>query len=143
MNWGHKIIIVYGVFVGGMILLAYKSSRQNTELVTDDYYAKELVYQQRIDQSKRTALLSAPVQVLINDRALSIHFPKDFAAKKISGNLTVYCPSNEKKDIHQQFSVTDSEVNVTLPANYKGLHYIKLTWETEGVNYYFEQKVII
>ena len=143
MNWGHKIIIVYGVFVGGMILLAYKSSRQNTELVTDDYYAKELVYQQRIDQSKRTALLSTPVQVLINDHALSIRFPKDFAAKKVSGDLTVYCPSNEKKDIHQQFSVTDSEVNVTLPANYKGLHYIKLTWETEGVNYYFEQKVII
>ena len=143
MNWGHKIIIVYGVFVGGMILLAYQSSRQNTELVTDDYYAKELVYQQRIDQSKRTALVSAPVQVLIINIELSIHFPKDFAAKKISGDLTIYCPSNEKKDIHQQFSVTDSEVNVNLPANYKGLHYIKLTWETEGVNYYFEQKVII
>ena len=50
MNWGHKIIAVYVVFIAGMIFLVFKSSRQNIELVTEDYYAKELVYQQKIDE---------------------------------------------------------------------------------------------
>ena len=78
MNWGHKILIVYAVFVGGMLFLAFKSSKQNVDLVTEDYYAKELQYQQKIDELKRTASLSAPVNFEVVNHALTIRFPKDF-----------------------------------------------------------------
>lgn len=143
MNWGHKIIVVYVVFVAGMLFLAFKSSKQNIELVTEDYYAKELVYQQKIDEIKRTALLSAPVNIKVINHELTINFPKDFTAKKITGDVTLYCPSDEKKDMHQQFIVTNSAVSITVPDNYHGLHYVKINWGTEGVNYYYEQKIII
>lgn len=143
MNWGYKIIAVYVVFVAGMLFLAFKSSRQNIELVTEDYYAKELVYQQKIDESKHTASLSSPVEIKQTGHELTIHFPKDFAAKKITGELTVYCPSDEKKDLLQQFVVTDSALVIKLPASYHGLHYVKISWGAEEVKYYFEQRIII
>ncbi|MEP7142642.1 MAG: FixH family protein [Ferruginibacter sp.] len=143
MNWGYKIIVVYAVFVAGMLLLAYKSSKQNIELVTEDYYAKELVYQQKIDETKRTALLSAPVNINVIHHELTIHFPKDFTSKKITGEFTLYCPSDEKKDMHRQFTVTDTAVSITVPGNYLGLHYVKINWSAGGVNYYYEQKIII
>ena len=143
MNWGHKIIVVFVVFVAGMLFLVYKSSRQNTELVTEDYYAKELVYQQKIDEAKRAAALSAPVKINLINHELVIHFPKDFDAKKITGNVTLYCPSDEKKDLRQSFIVTDSAVSMKAPANYHGLHYVKINWEAGGVKYYYEQKIII
>ncbi len=143
MNWGHKIILVYAVFVAGMLFLAFKSSKQNIELVTEDYYAKELVYQQKIDESKRTAALSAPVEVKLVNHALTINFPKDFAAKNIVGEAMLYCPSDEKRDINQPFNVTDSAVSIVVPDNYHGLHYVKINWRVEGVDYYFEYKIII
>ena len=143
MNWGHKIIIVYAIFVAGMLFLAFKSSKQNIDLVTEDYYAKELQYQQKIDESKRTALLSAPVNFEVINHELTIHFPKDFDTKKITGDVALYCPSDVKKDINKQFMVTDSAVNITIPASYHGLHYVKINWMAEGVNYYFEKKIII
>jgi hypothetical protein len=143
MNWGHKIIIVYVVFVAGMLFLVYKSSTQNTELVTEDYYAKELVYQQKIDEIKRTSLLSAPVNIKVINHEVTIYFPKDLAAKKIIGEVTLYCPSDQKKDIHQQFTVTDSAVSIIMPGNYHGLYYVKINWGAEGINYYYEQKIII
>jgi hypothetical protein len=143
MNWGYKIIVVYGVFVAGMLFLAYKSSTQNVELVTEDYYAKELVYQQKIDESKRTASLSAKVEIKLIDHVLTISFPKDFVTKKITGDATLYCPSDEKKDMLQQFTVTDSAVSIAVPDNYRGLNYVKLSWKVDGVNYYYEQKIII
>ena len=143
MNWGHKIIAVYVVFVAGMIFLVFKSSRQNIELVTEDYYAKELVYQQKIDELKRTALLSDTIKIAVVHHELNINFPKDFAAKKITGEVTVYCPADEKKDMKQQFTVTDSSVNIAIPAGNIGLHYVKINWRTEGVNYYYEKKIII
>lgn len=143
MNWGHKIIVVYAMFVAGMLFLAYKSSRQNIELVTEGYYAKELVYQQKIDETKRTALLSAPVNIKVINHELTINFPKDFSAKQITGEATLYCPSNEKKDRIKLFTVTDTTVSIMVPENYKGLHYVKINWSAEGVNYYYEQKIII
>ena len=143
MNWGHKIIMVFAVFVAGMSFLAYKASRQNIELVTDDYYEKELVYQQKIDEKKRTALLSAPVGIRLINHELTIDFPKDFTAKLITGEVALYCPSDESKDLHQQFNVTDSAVNIKVPENYKGLHYVKISWSVEGVSYYYEHKIII
>jgi len=143
MNWGHKIIIVYAVFVAGMLFLAFKSSKQNVDLVTEDYYAKELQYQQKIDELKRTALLSAPVNFEVVNHALTIRFPKDFDTKKIKGDVALYCPSDEKKDINRQFIVTDSTVNIPIPASYHGLYYVKINWMADSINYYFEQKIII
>jgi hypothetical protein len=143
MNWGHKIIIVYAVFVAGMLFLAFKSSKQNTDLVTEDYYAKELVYQQKIDEIKRTSLLSEPVTVLVANHEIVLTFPKDFATKKITGQAELYCPSDEKKDKNQVFSVSDSSVKIALPDSYHGLHYVKINWTVEGVNYYYEEKIFI
>ncbi|MDB5275340.1 MAG: hypothetical protein JWR61_295 [Ferruginibacter sp.] len=143
MNWGHKIIIVYAAFVAGMLFLAFKSSRQNTDLVTEDYYAKELVYQQKIDEVKRTALLSAPVTVSVTKHEIVITFPKDFDTKKITGQAELYCPSDEKKDKIQGFSVTDSTVKMALPGSYHGLHYVKIDWAVDGINYYYEEKIFI
>lgn len=143
MNWGYKIIAVYVVFVAGMLFLAFKSSKQNIELVTEDYYAKELVYQQKIDETKRTALLSAPVNIKVINHELTINFPKDFAAKKITGDVTLYCPSDEKKDMLQKFIVTDSAVSIKVPDDYHGLRYVKINWGADSVNYYYEQKIII
>jgi hypothetical protein len=60
MNWGYKILFVYLAFVAGILLMVFKSSIQKRDLVTPDYYAKELKYQQRIDAVKKTQALSAP-----------------------------------------------------------------------------------
>jgi hypothetical protein len=103
MNWGKKILIVYLVFVLGIGFMVYKASTQNTDLVTTDYYAKELKYQEKIEQNKRTAALVAPVEYGIKDDTLSIKFPADFAGKKLTGEATLYCPSDEKKRYKKDF----------------------------------------
>ena len=36
INWGHSIIIVYAIFVGGILLLALRSSQQKFDLVKSD-----------------------------------------------------------------------------------------------------------
>ena len=41
INWGHSIIIVYALFVGGILLLALRSSQQKFDLVKSDYYGAE------------------------------------------------------------------------------------------------------
>ena len=143
MNWGTKIFIVFAVFVSGILLMVFKSSIQKTDLVTTDYYAKELKYQDKIDEMSRVAALSAPVQYVIRDNSLTIQFPKDFAGKKLIGEVVLYCPSDENKDIKQHFSIQDELLQINIPAVNRGLYELHLSWQDEGVSYYFEKKIFI
>jgi hypothetical protein len=143
MNWGKKILIVYIVFVAGIVFMVFKSSTQKTDLVTTDYYAKELKYQDKIDEMNRVQALSAAVEVVIKDNALIIQFPKDFAGKKLTGEAVLYCPSDEKKDLKNNFSIQDEPVKIIIPATNKGLHELHLSWQDRGITYYFEKKIFI
>lgn len=143
MNWGRKILIVYIVFVLGIVFMVYKSSVQNTDLVTTDYYAKELKYQDKIDEAKRVAALSDSVAYSIKNNALSIQFPRDFAGKQLAGEAVLYCPSDEKKDRKQAFTLKDEPLLINIPAGDKGLYELHLSWQDGGVTYYIEKKIII
>jgi hypothetical protein len=143
MNWGTKILIVYVVFVAGIVFMVVKSSTQNTDLVTTDYYAKELKYQEKIDEIKRASALSAPVEYKILDNALVISFPKDFAGKKLFGEAVLYCPSDQKKDLKKSFSVLDETLQIDIPTGSKGLFELHVSWQDGGVTYYFEKKIFI
>ena len=76
MNWGYKILIVYAVFVTGIVFMVYKSSNEKMDLVTADYYGKELKFQQQIDETKRTDALSEEVRYEVKNNRLLIYFPK-------------------------------------------------------------------
>ena len=143
MNWGTKIFIVFVVFISGMLLMVFKSSTQKIDLVTTDYYAKELKYQQKIDEMNRVEALSAPVKYVIKDNILFIYFPKDFSGKKLVGEAVLYCPSDEKKDIKKNFSVQDESLQMVIPATVSGLFELHLSWQDAGVTYYFEKKIVI
>lgn len=143
MNWGTKILIIYVAFVMGIVFMVFKSSIQNTDLVTTDYYAKELKYQEKIDEAGRTAALSAPLEYSIKGNALTIVFPKDFAGKQLAGEAVLYCPSDEKKDLRKNFSVKDESLQMDIPSGSKGLYELHISWQDGGVTYYFEKKIII
>lgn len=123
--------------------MVFKSSMQKTDLVTTDYYAKELKYQDKIDEINRTAALSAPVSYVIKGDEVIIEFPKDFSGKKITGEAVLYCPSDENKDVKQSFSLLDESLKMKLPAAKTGSYQLQLTWQDGGISYYFEKKIFI
>jgi nitrogen fixation protein FixH len=143
MNWGKKILIVYIVFVMGIAFMVYKSSTQNADLVTTDYYAKELKYQEKIDEIKRVSALSAPLEYAIKGNAITVQFPKDFSGKQITGEAILYCPSDEKKDLKKNFILKDEALKIQIPEGSKGLYELHVSWQEAGVTYYFEKKIFI
>ncbi len=143
MNWGYKILFVYTAFVAGILFMVFKSSSQRFDLVTPDYYAKELKYQDKIDQMNRVSALSAPVTCEVKDNTLQIGFPKDFNGKRLTGEAVLYCPSDESRDIKKEFAVQDELLMIPLSAVKNGLYELHLSWQEGGVAYYFEKKIFI
>jgi hypothetical protein len=143
MNWGYKILTVYAVFVLGIFFMVFRSSSQNTDLVTTDYYAKELRFQEKIDEAGRVAALSSPVNCEIRNNALFIVFPKEFTGRLLKGEAILYCPSDKDKDVIKHFAVQDNTVILSIPKINTGLHELHLSWKDGKVTYYLEKKLFL
>jgi hypothetical protein len=143
MNWGYKILFVYLIFVAAILFLVYKASEEKVDMVTSDYYTKELQYQKKIDQAERNNALTDTVAYTIKNHELKINFPGKFSGKKIEGSILLYCPSNEDKDIKNNFIIQDTVYTLSLPAGNTGLHQLQLTWQADSLTYYLERKLIL
>lgn len=142
-NWGYKIAAFYIVFVAGIMYLVIRSSQQQMDLVTTDYYAQELKYQDKIDQSKRAEALTEPIRYKVSATAILIEFPKEFMGKNITGNVQLYYPADEKKDILANVQTTQNQFQLVIPEKSSGMHILKVNWEVAGVSYYFEEPVFM
>jgi nitrogen fixation protein FixH len=142
-NWGYKIMTVYIVFVAGIMYLVVQSSRQAQDLVTPDYYAQELRYQERIDQSSRAASLSEPVRYSLEPGSIRIRFPKEFEGKAITGQILLYYPADSKKDVNAKIQATGNEMTLAIPEKRSGMHVLQVSWESGGQSYYFEENLFI
>jgi hypothetical protein len=141
LSWGYKIMFVYIAFVVGMGFLVFKASSQKFDLVTKDYYDQELKYQQVIDQAANSSKLSMPLGIESKEGELTITFPGEMKNKRKFVDFYLYYAADAKKDFRKSFEVNENELVQALPIGMKGMYELKLSWEAEGVKYYFEQKL--
>jgi hypothetical protein len=134
---------MYLLFVAGIMFLVVKSSQQQVDLVTPDYYAEELRYQDRIDETRRAQALEEPLQFAIEHDVLTLTFPKQFEGKSVKGNVLLYCPSNKDHDLSRNLDLVDNRMKITIPERNTGLHEVQVSWEADGVKYYFGKNVFV
>ena len=142
-NWGHSIIIVYVLFVGGILLLAYKSSQQKFDLVQSDYYGAELKYQKVIDATQRASNLLEALQVETKGSLLHVTLPKNLQTSSSKVSIEMYCIADEKGDMKKEILVQNGVFDIELLSTMKGNYTLKLSVDNNGVNYYFEKKLIL
>ncbi|HEX2787623.1 MAG TPA: FixH family protein [Ignavibacteria bacterium] len=137
MNWGKKIILVYAIFILGIASLVFISMRQNIDLVTDNYYEKELKYQEQIDKKKRTQSLKESIMITKINSDLHISFPSDAIPK--SGEVTFYRPSDDSEDKIFLLKENEKEQIISLNNFSSGLWKVVIYWRTNGTEYLNEE----
>ena len=143
MNWGTKIILVFVVFVSGILYMVFKAGSHNMDLVTTDYYEQELKYQQTIDAVERTNSLSSGLVFTPADGRIEIKFPAEMQNKLLEADVWLYCIADKKKDLKKEFSTSEGKISMPfLPAN-KGLHEVKISWQFNGQTYYHKEKILL
>lgn len=141
ISWGYKIFIAYSLFAVGILFLAYKASRQNFDLVTENYYDAELKYQDVIDQKSNVAVLSEAPRVSHTLKTVSLQLPAEFANKSVRGEMYLYRPSDAGKDIRKNFSTQDGFYQLDLGKDLSGAYELKLSWEAGGKRFYHEKRL--
>ena len=143
MNWGYKIVLVFAVFISGILYLVVSSFSQNSDLVATDYYEQELKYQTTIDATVRANALSEKVKCIVENDTLFISFPPEMETLKLNAEVWLYFIADKKKDIKKTIETSQGKTFIPLTAANKGLHDVKINWVAAGKEYYYEQKIFL
>ena len=142
ITWGTGAFIFFGVFVLFMLGLVYLTTQQSNELVTEDYYEKELDFKEVLKKKERTNLLSEQLTWTIENNELIVSFPNEIG-KNISGKIIFFKPSSQKDDKEIPFQINSNTYKVNVKDFSKGMYKIKIDWQANDVEYFNEDQLVI
>lgn len=143
-NWGHGITIAIIICMAGLLTPVYLSMQQDIEMVTEEYYAKELLYEKDIQKIKNFKELKEDIVIRMED-SVYVQFPAYFNKSALpNGKITFYRPSNEILDVKADLKLNDS-LYMAFPVSKfrKGKYEVIIDWKHEEKPYLLKQAFII
>jgi len=139
MGWGKKIAVLYIGFVVLTLAFVVFAMNQRVDLVIDNYYEKELKYQEQIDKSKRTKELKEKTEIQLLEKTVKIKFPSRPDKNIQKDFILFYRPSDPSKDVKIQVSADSLGFQfIPMEKFAKGFWKIKLNWTSAGSEFYDE-----
>ncbi len=143
MNFGVKIIILYLSFVGLILTLVFMSYGHKIELVSKDYYAQELKYQDKIDAIKNANSLASSIDHRVEGKNITLAINPELLTSDFSGTINFFRPSDSSLDVNMTMSFTNNTQHITTDKLKHGSYKMQLTWKSAGKNYFKEEVIFI
>lgn len=142
INWGTAIVIAFGLFMTFILFFVFKvqsDSKYDNELVTEDYYQKELLVQGNIEKQQSANNLEHKVVLNKSADGITIAFPSDFDYKNIKGKVSLYRPSSQKLDFEIPISLSSSNLLIPNSNLVGGLWDISIDWTYNDSSYLIKE----
>lgn len=144
--WPYSIIAFFTVAICTFVSYAVFTARHSVDLVSEDYYERELAYQDRIDSRQRALDLAERPAWEHQDpaRQLVLKFPNEQAVRLQQGELIFYRASDKDLDRRVPLALdangSQAIATAAMPA---GLWQLQLHWTMDGEAYYLEEALIL
>jgi len=112
---------------------------QKVDVVTENYYEKELKYQEQIDKIARTKALKDTLNIENTGKELIVKFPNVPDKAKGKDFIHLYRPSDQSMDVKIPI-ITDSTNSqvVSTKRLQKGYWKVQINWTSGGKEYFHE-----
>lgn len=128
MNWGKGITVVMILFMGFIITLTSIMMRTSTDLESEDYYAREVNYEQEI-QAQRNANELEKIGVAEDEEFIVLKVSETVEISAIK--VLFIRPNNKKMD--KTFEFQDSKTLLIAKKDLeKGMYKMEISYEHEG-----------
>jgi len=143
ISWGTKLGIGASIYVVGILTFVGFSTTQKINLVSKDYYPKEVVYQGQIDKLKNAENLKNNIQIIQKNGMLQIQFPENMHSN-VSGDIIFYRPADYESDLKYAIEIDETGFQqLNIDPLLKGMYTIKLDWKHNNIGYYKEEAVYL
>lgn len=144
IGWGRGIVLLYLSFVALILTLVFKSMKQQVDLVSPDYYDREIAYQQHINSMQRAKMLGSTSSIKVEKEQLTLAMSPKVAGEAQEGSVYFYCPANAGHD--KKFSLILTSLGVQhfpLSEFEPGKYKVEINWKMKGENYSEELMIYI
>ena len=143
MNFGGKIVILYLSFVALILTLVFNCYSMDVDLVSDDYYAQEINFQQKINATNNEKDLKGSITHVINGKSVVLIADSSLIAKDFNGTINFFRPSDSKMDVHLKMNFKNNEQVIETKQLVHGAYKLQLSWSSNQKNYYKEDVIFI
>lgn len=143
MNFGVKITILYLCFVGMILTLVFMCYNQNVELVSKDYYAQELKFQDKIDAINNEKSLEKSISHVMNDKEIVLSIDPVLISSAFSGDIIFFRPSDSSKDVKMKMNFVNNQQAINTSLLIHGAYKMQLSWVSNGKHYFKEEVIFI
>ena len=143
-NWGTGIVLAFIGFIAFIMYFIVSMNiddKYDHDLVSEDYYADELHYQNDINKLKNSKDLESNISYQKNNDGLLIKFPKNIDYKQIKGKVFLYRPSNKQLDFEAAISLSNPYLLIPDKRLVDGRWNIKVDWQYKGKSYLFKESI--
>ncbi len=140
INWGTGIVIAMVLFMIFILSFVYKSltPKYTHELVSEDYYKDELLYQKEIDKLNNAVKLDTKINLSNSDNGINIKFPDNLEYQKVKGTISFQRYSNSNLDFIKSISMNSNQYLIPDSILISGKWIVKIDWNYEGKEYLFK-----
>ncbi|HLW63219.1 MAG TPA: FixH family protein [Flavobacterium sp.] len=139
-NWGTGIVIgivCFMTFILQYVIRVQMDSRYENELVTENYYQKEIEINENRLKQENAIELGETLKIATTSQGIELYFPEDFNSQEIEGTISLYRPSNQELDhilplklssnylLIPKSNLVDGRWDITLDFQYQGKQYQK------------------
>ncbi len=145
IKWSTGIVIAIAAFITFimvMVVTMVSDNAYNHDLVTDNYYQKELKYQDNIDATKNLHKLEYPLVIQKVSDGVEVVFPKDLTPEKIKGKIFLYRPSNKALDSEIEINTNQHSLVISDEALVSGRWDIVIDFTYNNQKYFYKEQII-
>jgi uncharacterized membrane protein YiaA len=128
MNWGKGIAIALALFMGFIIYLGVTLMSQDVDLETEDYYLREMAYDEEI-KAIQNANNGEKIKVKNEDEQIVVVIPSDEDYEDVL--IEFNRPNNEKMDKEFKMEGTKTMV-ISYDMLQKGKYNLTITYLSDG-----------
>lgn len=135
MNWGTKLAVAMISFIVFVVSMGIFMMRSSSQLVEEDYYEKDLTYQQSIE-AQRNALAEDTLVVFVTDSLPEKVVVRFTTAKKVTGKVLFFKPEDKRKDISFPLVLDEKGRQVISTRDFsRGRWRVVIQWEIAQKHY--------
>ncbi len=145
INWGTGLAIGLTLFIGFILFFVIKIStdkKYDYDLVTEEYYKKEMVYQKEIDDEENSNTLSGSISGEKTEAGWVLTFPENLDYSKITGTVILYRPSNKNLDFEMPLRLSDQNLLIPDEQLVTGRWNTIVQWSYNGKDYLYKNEIV-
>lgn len=140
MNWGKGIIIFMASFMAFILWMVFTLMSKNTDLESEDYYKKEIAYEQEIQAQRNANDAKVKVKVTENKEFVILQFPIE---EKIDTVSVEFFKPNDQKGDKLFAEVGTKTMMVDKNKLQKGLYQINIHYQIASKKFLQKEEIML